>query len=92
MIIVCYDFVSNKRRSRFSKFLKQYGHKVQYSVYTLENSQRILNLVLAEIEHKYKANFSSTDHILIFQVCEACKKKIIRYGAASHEVEDVIYF
>ena len=91
MIIVCYDFKDDKKRADFSKFLKQYGHRVQYSVYSIKNSKRILQNILTEIEHKYKKRFDKTDHILIFQVCERCEKSIIRYGRASHEVEDVVY-
>jgi len=91
MIIVCYDFVSNTKRARFAKFLKGYGNKIQYSVYAINNSKRVLQNMLTEIEHSYKKSFENTDHILIFEVCETCKKKIHRYGAASHEIEDVVY-
>ncbi len=91
MIIVCYDFKNDKKRARFAKFLKQYGHRVQYSVYSIKNSKRILNLILTEIEHKYKKTFDKTDHILIFKLCERCEGNIIRYGRASHEVEDIVY-
>lgn len=91
MLIVAYDFQSNKKRAHFAKFLKQYGHAVQYSVYSIRNSQRVLNNILTEIETKYKKSFNNTDHILIFSLCEACQKKIVRYGSASHEIEDVVY-
>lgn len=92
MIIISYDFACDKTRSRFSKFLKKFGNKIQYSVYQIKNSPRILNLILAEIEHRYKPLFKNTDSVLIFQICEKCQKKIIRYGSASHEEKDVIYF
>lgn len=92
MIIVSYDFSSNKRRSKFSKFLKRYGEKVQFSVYSIKNSQRILNIILKEIELNYSKTFEKTDSILIFIVCEQCQKKIIRYGSAVHEESDVVYF
>ena len=75
MIIVCYDFVSNKKRAKFSKFLKKYGYKVQYSVYMIRNSRRILKNILTEIDLKYKKTFENTDSILIFSVCEGCKKE-----------------
>lgn len=92
MIIVCYDFVSNKKRAKFSKFLKKYGYKVQYSVYMIRNSRRILKNILTEIDLKYKKTFENTDSILIFSVCEGCKKDILRYGSALHEESDVVYF
>jgi len=91
MIIVSYDFSSDKVRTRFSKFLKQFGEKVQYSVYKIKNSQRILDNILTEIELTYKKGFKNTDSVLIFQVCERCQKKIIKYGSASHTDKDVVY-
>lgn len=92
MLIVCYDFSSDKTRTQFSDFLKQYGHMIQYSVYVIRNSKRILQNIIAEIEYKYKKRIYETDHVLIFQVCEHCKKNILRYGRATHEVEDVVYW
>ncbi|MEI6222448.1 MAG: CRISPR-associated endonuclease Cas2 [bacterium] len=92
MIIICYDFSNDKVRTQFSTFLKKYGHAVQYSVYAISNSKRVLKNILAEIECTYKKKIKNTDHVLIFQVCEQCQKKIIRFGRASHEVEDIIYF
>ncbi|MFA7170661.1 MAG: CRISPR-associated endonuclease Cas2, partial [Candidatus Paceibacterota bacterium] len=76
MVIICYDFSDNKTRARFSKFLKKYGRKIQFSVYEIKNSQRILQNILDEIELRYKKEFTNSDSILIFSVCEGCKKKI----------------
>ena len=65
MIIVCYDFHSDRKRTRFSKFLKQFGNRIQYSVYSIKNSRRIINNIISEVEYKYKKQFNNTDHILI---------------------------
>lgn len=45
MIIVSYDISDNKVRGRFAKFLMQYGDRLQYSVYEIQNSERILNII-----------------------------------------------
>lgn len=92
MIIVCYDFSDDGRRSRFSKFLKSYGRKIQFSVYEIKNSQRILRNILREIELRYKKEFDGSDSVLIFQTCEGCNKKIIRYGSHCNEEQEVVYF
>ncbi len=92
MIIVCYDFQDNKTRAKFSKFLKKFGRKIQYSVYEIRNSQRILQNILDEVELKYKKLFKNTDSILIFRICEGCKKKIARYGYAANEDEEIVFF
>ena len=84
MLIVSYDISSNKLRFKFSKFLEKYGRRLQYSVRELKNSDRIL-------EKKFAKRFENTDSILIFEVCEWCKKKIHRYGYAVHEEEELVF-
>lgn len=92
MIIVSYDFKSNKKRTQFSKFLKKFGYRVQYSVFSIRNSQRVLNNILSEVNLKYKPTFSDCDSIYIFMTCESCTKKILKFGSARHEDESVVYF
>ncbi|MFH1030790.1 MAG: CRISPR-associated endonuclease Cas2 [bacterium] len=92
MIIACYDFSDNKTRAKFSKFLKKFGRKVQYSVYEIRNSQRVLKNILDEVELRYKKSFKGSDSILIFKICDGCKKKIIRYGYAANEEEEIVFF
>lgn len=92
MIIIAYDFTSNKRRNKFSKFLKQYGEKIQYSVYQIKNSQRLLNIIMVEIENNYVKYFENTDSILIFQICNTCIGKVKKYGSSSNQDKEVVYF
>lgn len=92
MIIVCYDFRDNKVRAKFSKFLKKFGRKIQYSVYEIKNSQRILKNILDEVELKYRKLFKGSDSILIFRICDGCRKKIIRYGYAANEEKEIVFF
>ena len=63
---ISYDFEDNRKRARFAKFLKKFGRKIQYSVYEIKNSPRVLQNILSEIELKYKKDFSGSDSILIF--------------------------
>jgi CRISPR-associated protein Cas2 len=92
MLIVSYDFSNDKTRTKFSKFLEQYGWRMQYSVFVIRNSPRVLRNILAEIESRYKKSFKENDSIVIFPICQGCKGKIVRYGNARHELEDVVYF
>lgn len=92
MFIVCYDFSCDKTRAKFSKFLCQYGRKIQYSVYEIKNSQRVLQNIIKEVELKYKKQFTNSDSILIFKVCKACNKEVARYGYAANEEVEVVMF
>lgn len=91
MLICAYDFSNDKTRAKFSKFLTKYGYRIQFSVFRLKNSKRVLNNVLHEIELKYKKHFTGLDSIVIFNVCEGCEKKIKRYGYAKYEESDILF-
>ena len=92
MIIVAYDFESDRKRNKFSKFLKKYGRRIQYSVFELKNSQRILQNVLSEIKYKYEPQFGKADSIVMFNLCESCKKKVVRSGYSANEEQEIVFF
>ena len=92
MLLVSYDFTSDKTRTQFSKFLKKFGRRIQYSVFEVRNSPRVLTNILKEIELVYKKQFTNSDSVVIFPVCVACQKKTIRYGYAANEEKDVLVF
>jgi len=54
MFIVSYDIENDKTRTKFSKLLKQYGRRLQYSVFEIKNSARVLENIKSEIEHRFK--------------------------------------
>lgn len=90
MLIVSYDISDDRTRRKFSTFLKKYGRRIQYSVFEIKNSQRILSLILVEIEKKYAPKFGETDSILIFPINTNCVSKIIRYGFPVEEEKELI--
>lgn len=90
MMIVSYDFESDRTRARFSKFLEKHGRRIQYSVFEIRNSDRVLRNILDEIELRYRKEFTGADSILIYRICEGCKKKILRYGYAEHEEKEIV--
>ncbi|MCK9578655.1 CRISPR-associated endonuclease Cas2 [bacterium] len=92
MFIICYDFRDDRIRNKFSSYLKKYGRKIQYSIFEIKNSRRLLKNILNEIELKYRKEFQNSDSIIIFQVCDRCQKEIVRYGYAKNEDSDVIIF
>jgi len=88
MIIVSYDISDDKLRTRFAKFLSKHGYRLQYSIFQIKNSERVLALVSSEIKNKFEKKFDDTDSIMIFNLSKQCK--IIRYGYAEHDEEDLI--
>ncbi len=92
MFIVSYDIESDRTRTKFSKFLEQYGRRLQYSVFEIKNSQRILNNVKSELNHKFKKLFTNNDSVIIYGVCSACSSKIVRIGYPVQEEKEVVFF
>ena len=88
MLIVSYDISDNKTRTRFSKFLSKFGHRLQYSVFKVKNSQRVLNNIVAEINGVFAKQFIETDSVMIFSLSKQCK--VFSYGYAKNEEKDFI--
>lgn len=91
MLLVTYDITDDKLRGKFADFLSKYGERVQFSVFKIRNSQRVLNNISVEIDKKFKKKFSDTDSVYIFMICEACKQKVLKFGNAVYEDKEVVY-
>ena len=89
MILVSYDIADDKLRSRFSKFLSKFGYRLQYSVFKIKNSQRVLANIVAEIKNVFEKEFDMTDSIYVFQMSATCK--IDTYGYAKNEEADSFF-
>lgn len=89
MIIISYDISDDKMRTNFSKMLKSNGAiRLQFSVYEVRNTKRIVNNLIAKIE-AYAKQFTTDDSIILFDV-EA--DKLTKYGNAIHRDRDVVFF
>ncbi len=88
MIIVSYDISNDKLRTRFSKYLTRFGHRIQYSVFEIDNSERVLDNIKADIANKFEKRFTQADSVYIFQMSATCK--VTRYGYAKNEEKDFV--
>ncbi len=88
MLLITYDISNDKLRTKFSKFLTKFGHRKQYSVFEIKNSDRILEIIQLEIKDKFEPKFSQEDSILIIETSGTCK--ITRYGYAKNDETDLI--
>ncbi|MCH4207180.1 MAG: CRISPR-associated endonuclease Cas2 [Solobacterium sp.] len=87
MMIISYDIQNDKTRTRFNKYIKKYGYRLQFSVYKIKNSDRVLDVIKADIASKFMPLFTEDDSIMIFDIDD---KNIIRYGYAKHETDDIV--
>lgn len=88
MLIVSYDIADNKLRSKFSKYLQKFGYRLQFSVFEIKNSKRLLANIICEIEAKYGKRFGSMDSIIIFDLSQQCKT--YRFGYAKNDGQIII--
>jgi CRISPR-associated protein Cas2 len=90
MLVVSYDISDNKLRAKFAKTLiKQGGIRLQYSVFELNNTKRVLNNLIVRIDDFYSKKFGGGDSVFIFETDE---RKAIKYGNAIHRDQDLLYF
>lgn len=88
MIVISYDISDDLIRSRFARMLKANGAiRLQFSVYEVVNTKRIVDNILMKIE-RYAKHFSAADSIMIFDVQA---DKIMKYGNAIHRDKDILY-
>lgn len=87
MVIISYDISDDKKRTRFSKYLSKYGHRIQYSVFEIDNSEKILRNIMADIENKFMKTFSQENSVYIFMMSASSEVK--RYGYAKNEESDL---
>ncbi|MBO4405428.1 MAG: CRISPR-associated endonuclease Cas2 [Alphaproteobacteria bacterium] len=88
MLIISYDIKNDKLRTRFSKFIKKYGHRLQYSVFEIDNSKRILDNIKREITNTFEQHFEQTDSVMIIETSENCK--ITKWGYAKNDDSSII--
>lgn len=81
MLIVSYDISNNKLRTHFAKFLSKFGFRLQYSVFQVKNSKRILENITTEITASFGKRFEQTDSVIIFHMSKQCKKYAFGYAA-----------
>jgi len=90
MLVVSYDISNNKLRTRFSKMLeKNGGIRLQYSVFEINNTKRIQDILKVKIESYFAKKFDGGDSIFIFETDE---HKTIKYGNAIHRDQDLLFF
>ncbi|HDQ99628.1 MAG TPA: CRISPR-associated endonuclease Cas2 [candidate division WOR-3 bacterium] len=77
LVIVSYDIVSDRRRNRVHNRLKDYGERVQYSVFECRLKPAELAVLRKELSALVSAR---TDRVRYYQLCENCQARTISCG------------
>ena len=90
MIIISYDIADDKLRNRFSKMLTKNGAvRLQFSVYEVNNTSRVINNIVLKINDVFAKLFTGGDSVMIIDIGES---KVQKFGNAIHRDQDVVYF
>ena len=85
MIVVSYDISDDKLRTKFSKYLSRFGHRLQYSVFEIE---RIIDNIVTDITNRFEKNFTQEDSVIIFKMSSSCE--VLRFGYAKNDEKNFI--
>ena len=86
MIVVSYDISDDKLRTKFSKYLSKFGHRLQYSVFEIGNSKRIVDNIVTDIKNRFEKCFTQQDSVIIFKLSSSCE--VLRFGYAKNDEKD----
>ena len=75
--LICYDIPDNRRRTRLAKFLLDYGHRVQYSVFEFEITKKVLDILMENILEYIEPE---EDSVRIYSLCAECSRLITAFG------------
>lgn len=76
-IVVAYDITDNTRRLKVAATLKDYGERVQYSVFECLLDERKLESLIREVTELIEME---QDSVRIYRLCEGCRKEVRVYG------------
>ena len=74
---VAYDITNDKRRNRVAKILKDFGKRVQYSIFECNTDRQAFLRLQDRLE---KIIDFGEDTITFYHLCAACEKQITRIG------------
>jgi CRISPR-associated protein Cas2 len=75
--MVSYDIVDDKIRNKVMKFLKDYGTRVQYSVFECDINEEQFNKMKKGVEELID---KKRDRVRYYPICKACLKRVVISG------------
>ena len=82
--IIAYDIVDTRKRNKVAEILKDYGIRVQKSVFECHLNNADLNRLTQKLSETID---KKTDSILVYYLCEACVKQMHFLGVQPVRIE-----
>jgi len=84
-LVVSYDIVDDKRRTKIAEILKDYGTRVQYSVFECELSKKVLKKMIKELLKYVRVE---EDSLRLYRLCRECRDNIKTYGIGTSCIDN----
>ena len=68
--------------------MSRFGDRLQYSVFEIDNSPRIVDNIVNDLKNRYEKLFSQQDSVIIFKLSSSCE--VLRFGYAKNDEKDFI--
>lgn len=85
--VICYDVRDDLRRDRVADLLKNYGRRVEYSVFFADLEDDLA----AEMKQKLQKLLRPEDRAHIFALCGSCARRIVTLGTADVPKDEEFY-
>ena len=72
LYVISYDIVDDRKRTKTADTLKDYGRRVQKSVFECRLEAKFLAELLTKLREIIDDN---VDNVLVYMLCEACVKQ-----------------
>ena len=90
MIILSYDIADDRLRNHFSKYITKFGHRIQYSVYQIDNSNRVLDNIISYIQDILKRNLVKVTVYTFLSY--PIRVKLLGWGMLKMRKKDLVIF
>lgn len=87
-IVVTYDIKDDKRRANIFKTMKDFGTRVQYSVFECILTEKVLEKMIEELLRYIN---EEEDSIRIYYLCNGCLKQTQLFGKGKLTEDEDVY-
>lgn len=88
LIVISYDIIADKKRNRLAKRLKDFGTRVQKSVFEADVTEKELKKLKQSLG---LVKLDKHESIRVYQLCEACKTRIQIWGEGKVTEDEDFY-
>ncbi len=87
-IVVAYDIKDDKRRGQVAKTMKDYGTRIQYSVFECNMNEKLLGNMQSKLSSIINIE---DDKIRIYTLCNRCLKSVQILGNGETTQDEDVY-